>query len=344
MTPSRSRHHKPTIVRAPSMISPTSSGGPHPNHWMLCLLSRSISHSRSSPRGPEPSHKSPIFPHSYHPFPHPPPSLRCSGVLPLLLSSAASPPRRATPTFLSSGRSTSPEVLQSRVKGPPYNSHAHASHRTDSALSPRTLVDLSEGNFKKFHSTSEVDVLVIDVPPRPPPKDDAPLSPQPPLTARSDSSESSFRDKPLPTPIPEEEEEDSSGPQYPWYRRRLLASDNASRYTPTQPSLFPRCDFSLSTSGSTGAGLNLFGGLVNDRAKNDVYTISVKDQSVTRLYTIGDIPQPRFGHASAYAGSVVVVWGGDIMSASSNPIRARAKYDNGLYFLNLGESGVAILS
>ena len=40
----------------------------------------------------------------------------------------------------------------------------------------------------------------------------------------------------------------------------------------------------------------------------------------------------------------MVVWGGDIMSASSNPIRARAKYDNGLYFLNLGEFGVAILS
>lgn len=87
MTPSRSRHHKPTIVRAPSMISPTSSGGPHPNHWMLCLLSRSISHSRSSPRGPEPSHKSPIFPHSYHPFPLPPPfspMLWCTPSPPLL--------------------------------------------------------------------------------------------------------------------------------------------------------------------------------------------------------------------------------------------------------------------
>ena len=88
MTPSRSRHHKPTIVRAPSMISPTSSGGPHPNHWMLCLLSRSISHSRSFPRGPEPSHKSPIFPHSYHPFPPPPPLLSDA----LVYSLSSSPP------------------------------------------------------------------------------------------------------------------------------------------------------------------------------------------------------------------------------------------------------------
>ncbi|RPD82332.1 galactose oxidase [Lentinus tigrinus ALCF2SS1-7] len=206
--------------------------------------------------------------------------------------------------------------------------------RGGSKQSERTLVDLSEGKFKDFSSTSAVDVLVIDAPPPPPPKDNVPPSPLSSLTARSDSSESSARNKPLPTPIPEVED-DSSDPGYPWYCRRLLASDSTSRYTPLQPSLFPRSDFSLSTSGSTGAGLNLFGGLVNDRAKNDVYTVSLNDQSVSRLYTIGDIPQPRFGHASAYAGSVVVVWGGDIMSASSNPIRARAKFDNGLYFLNL---------
>ncbi|KAI0778412.1 galactose oxidase [Trametes elegans] len=50
---------------------------------------------------------------------------------------------------------------------------------------------------------------------------------------------------------------------------------------------------------------------------------------------MGDIPPARFGHGSAFAGSVVVVWGGDTMSASSHQIRARARYDNGLYFLNL---------
>ncbi|TBU41845.1 galactose oxidase, partial [Dichomitus squalens] len=53
------------------------------------------------------------------------------------------------------------------------------------------------------------------------------------------------------------------------------------------------------------------------------------------LYTIGDIPPPRFGQAGACAGSVAVVWGGDTTSASSNQLQARAKYDNGLYFLNL---------
>lgn len=100
--------------------------------------------------------------------------------------------------------------------------------------------------------------------------------------------------------------------------------------------MFPRSDFSLSTPGAAAAGLNLFGGL-DDRAKNDVYSISVCDFAVTRLYTMGDIPSTRFGHGSAFAGSVVVVWGGDTMSASSHQLRARARYDNGLYFLNLGE-------
>ncbi|TFK86157.1 galactose oxidase [Polyporus arcularius HHB13444] len=206
--------------------------------------------------------------------------------------------------------------------------------RGNSKQSDRTLVDIDESKLRKFKSTSEVDVVVIDAPPLPPPKDNVPRSPPPPLTPKSATSETSFKDKPLPTPVPEPED-DSCEPSYPWYCRRLLAPDNTSRYAPSQPAVFPRSDFALSTSGSTGSGLNLFGGLVGDRAKNDVYTISVKDRSVTRLYTIGDIPQPRYGHASAYAGSVVVVWGGDIMSASSNPIRARAKYDNGLYFLNL---------
>ncbi|KAI0375227.1 galactose oxidase [Pilatotrama ljubarskyi] len=50
---------------------------------------------------------------------------------------------------------------------------------------------------------------------------------------------------------------------------------------------------------------------------------------------MGDIPSARFGHGSAFAGSVVVVWGGDTVSASANQLRTRAKYDNALYFLNL---------
>lgn len=193
-------------------------------------------------------------------------------------------------------------------------------------------------DHKGLKYTNHYDVLYIDAP-LPPPKDSKTRDPPPPSLKRKSKSLANLREKPLPTPVPEPQSdgEEEEEPVYPWYRRRLVAADAASsRYTASQPAVFPRCDFSLSTSGSLNSGLNLFGGLVDDRAKNDVYTISVKDQSVTRLYTIGDIPPPRFGHASAFAGSVVVVWGGDTQSASSNQIRARAKYDNGLHFLNLG--------
>ena len=128
--------------------------------------------------------------------------------------------------------------------------------------------------------------------------------------------------------------EDEEPPTQPWYRRRLISSSQTGTYA--RPSIFPRSDFALSTPGAAAAGLNLFGGL-DDRAKNDVYSISVNDFSVSRLYTMGDLPSTRFGHKSAFAGSVVVVWGGDTITASSHQLRARTRYDNGLYFLNLGE-------
>ncbi|KAI0756782.1 hypothetical protein C8Q80DRAFT_1224263 [Daedaleopsis nitida] len=213
--------------------------------------------------------------------------------------------------------------------------------RGDSKQSEKTLVDFSPrkglGKHPKQH-----DIIVIDAP-LPPPKDITPPSSAPPsptpLTIKLKSHDSP-RDKPLPPPIVESDsgselEDEDSEPVFPWYRRRLLASDSTSRPTTTQPSLLPRCDFSLSNAGSSSAALSLIGGLVDERAQNDVYTVSVQDLSFARLYTTGDVPPPRFGHASASAGSVVVVWGGDTISASSNQIRARAKYDNGLYFLNL---------
>ena len=203
----------------------------------------------------------------------------------------------------------------------------------------RTLVDFTE--HKELKYTKQYDVLLIDTP-SPPPKEPRSRGPPPPALKRRSKSVTNLREKPLPVPVPQREREpaeDESEPVFPWYRRRLCTADDASsRYTPAQPALLPRSDFALSVSGSSNTGLNLVGGLVNDRAKNDVYSLSAKDLSVTRQYTTGDHPPPRFGHASASAGSVVVVWGGDTMSASSNQIRARAKYDNGLYFLNLGES------
>ncbi|KAI8990492.1 hypothetical protein BD414DRAFT_413960 [Trametes punicea] len=137
---------------------------------------------------------------------------------------------------------------------------------------------------------------------------------------------------PLPRLISTLEPDEDAPFEHPWYHHRLITSPQEGVYVPS--SVFPRSDFSLSTSGVAAAGLNLFGGL-DDRARNDIYSISIEDFSVTRLNTTGDIPPTRFGHISACAGSVVVIWGGDTVTASSHQLRTRATFDNGLYCLNL---------
>ena len=196
----------------------------------------------------------------------------------------------------------------------------------------RTLVSLPERKERKeLKCSTDIDIILIDAP-TPPPKDRFTITLPPPRQIKPAPKRD---EKPLPIPKPDRSLKETE-PVYPWYRRKLHAADSASRYTSSQPSIFPRSDFALSASGSSKSGLNLFGGLSHDRAKNDVYSVSLKEQSASRLYTIGDIPPPRFGHKSAYAGSVVVVWGGDITSATSNQLKVTAKYDNGLYFLNLG--------
>ncbi|KAF9245405.1 galactose oxidase, partial [Melanogaster broomeanus] len=49
--------------------------------------------------------------------------------------------------------------------------------------------------------------------------------------------------------------------------------------------------------------------------------------------TAGEIPSPRFGHASAMVSNVLIIWGGDTKTDPlSNPAEKR---DDGLYLLNL---------
>ncbi len=78
--------------------------------------------------------------------------------------------------------------------------------------------------------------------------------------------------------------------------------------------------------------LLLFGGLVQASGRNDLYSFSTRELSVTLLQTAGEVPSKRVGHASALVSSVLIVWGGDTKTES----QPDAPLDDGLYLLNLG--------
>ena len=78
--------------------------------------------------------------------------------------------------------------------------------------------------------------------------------------------------------------------------------------------------------------LFLFGGLVRESARNDVYLLSTRDNSACLFQTSGQVPSPRMGHACALVGNVLIVWGGD---TNTDPSKPADRQDNGLYLLNL---------
>lgn len=80
--------------------------------------------------------------------------------------------------------------------------------------------------------------------------------------------------------------------------------------------------------------LYIFGGLVRESARNDLYLFSTRDSSASLWQTGGEIPSPRVGHASALISNVLIVWGGDTKTDSkAHPGELQ---DDGLYLLNLG--------
>jgi len=144
---------------------------------------------------------------------------------------------------------------------------------------------------------------------------------------------------------------------YPWSQRqvRLMPVQpmpNQQGQPTTQPdtvSPFPRYGHSINpVAQSSNGDLYLFGGLVKEQVRNDLYVIScaainaqggtstdskVLAQSpinVTAIDTRGEIPCPRVGHASVSVGNVLIVWGGDTKTREEDP------QDDNLYLLNLG--------
>ena len=99
--------------------------------------------------------------------------------------------------------------------------------------------------------------------------------------------------------------------------------------TKPSPSPFPRYGHALPATATSAGELFLFGGLVQDSARNDLYVFSTRDLSATLLQTSGEVPGPRIGHAGAQISSVLIIWGGDTRE------NGKGKQDESLYLLNL---------
>ena len=124
-----------------------------------------------------------------------------------------------------------------------------------------------------------------------------------------------------------------SQPINPWSAHNPLLGQSSSSIS------FLRYDHVLSTTATAAGELFLFGGYVcsSESASNDLYMISTRDFSATLLNTSGDVPDPRFGHRVALAGTTLLIWGGWVTSMTR---MHRKKYglDDSLYLLNLGTS------
>ncbi|KAJ8702368.1 hypothetical protein PTI98_001088 [Pleurotus ostreatus] len=129
-------------------------------------------------------------------------------------------------------------------------------------------------------------------------------------------------------------------PAYPWSARRLqlpppVVINKPGVVPPTSPSPspFPRYGHSLPATATPSGDLFLFGGLVHELPRNDLYLFSTRDLSATLLQTGGELPSARVGHASALVSSVLIVWGGDTKADPKS--KPTDKQDDGLYLLNL---------
>lgn len=124
------------------------------------------------------------------------------------------------------------------------------------------------------------------------------------------------------------------------------------------PPPFPRYGHSVNSLANGSSGdLYIFGGLVNDRACNDLYVLqcapnsnssiqAARERGETKLpvagsvnvglvETKGEVPSPRLGHASVGVGNVLIIWGGDTNSDSDD---SQEPNDDALYLLNLSAS------
>ncbi|KIP12569.1 hypothetical protein PHLGIDRAFT_97993 [Phlebiopsis gigantea 11061_1 CR5-6] len=166
----------------------------------------------------------------------------------------------------------------------------------------------------------------------------AQASPSQPAQGSTQSLQQQQAQSPLPSG--QSAQQQQSRTAYPWSQRRLilpapvtLPKQGVQAPTQPSPSPFPRYGHALPATATATGELFLFGGLVRDVVRNDLYLFSTRDLSATLLQTAGELPSPRVGHASALVGSVLIVWGGD--TKTNGGARTSDKQDDGLYLLNL---------
>lgn len=119
---------------------------------------------------------------------------------------------------------------------------------------------------------------------------------------------------------------------YPWSTRpiRLYPAQTSPPSAPQSP--FPRYGLSVPAFPSHSGHMLLFGGLVHEAVRNDMWSMDVRDCSTMPVKTKGDAPKPRVGHASAIADRILLIWGGD------TKMKPDDRQDEALYVLDLRES------
>lgn len=118
---------------------------------------------------------------------------------------------------------------------------------------------------------------------------------------------------------------------YPWTTRPIRLYPSQASPPTAALSPFPRYGLSVPAFPSHSGHMLLFGGLVHDSVRNDLWSVDVRDCMTTQVKTKGDSPMPRVGHASAIADRIMLIWGGD------TKVRQDDTQDEGLYILDLRE-------
>ncbi|KLO20739.1 galactose oxidase [Schizopora paradoxa] len=112
---------------------------------------------------------------------------------------------------------------------------------------------------------------------------------------------------------------------------RLIPGRRAGVSSNPSPSPLPRHSHSLTATTTEAGDFLLFGGSMQGSSRNDVYTFSPGESSVTLLQTAGDAPSRRVAHKSVLVHKVLIVWGGDTRKDTQRD----GYLDGGLYMLNL---------